>query len=285
MRPRHARDRAARELEVDAAEHGRTGGVVTDGGHAVRLERLRRPGKLRGAGDAEGRSGDAGELRVVVEGRAARGGEGDDAVKGRAGGGADGGGEEGIGTVEVPRGNGPECTSTGSGRPVLVDKGTSISILNQGLVKDGTHLEDGLENGGPGVGLNRVEQEHRLPVVGGGDRGHFPRRGERRDGGRPRVEPRRVGDPAGLKGGDSGLDLGGGTGGDFLDDGAVRGDDVDVGTDVREAATRGDLVEVGVGAVTAGGEDLLDGRGREDEGGQEADEQGGGGGGAHDEEG
>lgn len=72
MRPRHARNRAARELEVDAAEHGRASGVVADGGHAVRLERLRRPGKLRSASDAEGRAGDTGELRVVVERRAAR---------------------------------------------------------------------------------------------------------------------------------------------------------------------------------------------------------------------
>lgn len=182
--PRERRDRTILQHNVDPGERCRAGGVVADRVYAVRLERLRRPDEVNAVRRGDGRVGDVGERGDVVVVRAVRARQRDHAIKLVA---DVHRGEVGVVSLtanEVPTCDGPVCASAGGGPAVL---------------------EDGLDDSAGLLRDERVEVEDGLAVLGGGDGGDLPGGGERGDGGGgQRVEPLRVGDPAGLEGLDRG---------------------------------------------------------------------------------
>ncbi|KAJ7200672.1 hypothetical protein B0H12DRAFT_1164141 [Mycena haematopus] len=219
--PVGVRELPVREFQVDPRKHGGPSRVVARAGGGVRLERNGSPLELLAAVDGQTRPADVSEGGVVVVGVAAGADELDLAVEDLAGADLHGGGEERVVPVEVPARQRPVGASTRC---------------------RAAPLEDGLHDRVKGRGLDRVEEEECLPVVGGGHGRHGPRCLERADRGAG-VQPRRVGDPACLLRGYCRAGRCGGLGRD-VHDGARGIENMDGVRDVHNTAALGDLYSI-----------------------------------------
>lgn len=154
--PRHGR-RTSGRLQVDSREDSRASGQAARRAHTVNLKRLRSPDELSGASSGEGCARNVCEGGDIVVAAAAAARECDDTVEGGADGDFDGGGVVSLAADEVPRRDGVVGATTSRG---------------------GAELEHGLENGITTGGLDGVECEDSLAVVGCGGGGDSPGSGE-----------------------------------------------------------------------------------------------------------
>ena len=161
--PRH-RWSATRSLKVDGGEDGRADRVVRGCPHVIRFKGLGGPHELSDVGHCEGGPRNASEQAGVTVFAAASARQGNNAMKRGACRNSDKRCEVGPAAIDVPRCNGPVPATTSGGGAVLKYR-----------------LQDGVVGGG----LDRVEQEDSLALVGEGRGRNGPIGGKRRDGRAP----------------------------------------------------------------------------------------------------